>query len=704
MTFAKYDTERPIVSADSETALFRPGCFAPLASCWSFAWFNSDGSVATELLSHREGARKVQDLLQQAIDGDVTLALQNGPYDFAVLCAEYPEAIPLVFDAHEAGGIHDTMYAEQLNDIALGLLRSEFDEESGEYKQNKSYALENLGRIHLGWAGWKGGGNGQDPWRMRYAELRDVPIEDYPEEAAIYPKRDAEATLRIAAMQREIAAGISPHDPLVAMLAHVCRTYLALHLVAIWGEELDPERVIKLESSMRDYSARFVPTLEAAKIVVRTMRGKNAGKLTKKLARLRALVVDDWLNRRAQEEDATGLPSLDEVLADPAAHLPEDMLTDGGKSGNRQVKCSKDVLFDAVDPLLKTTASYLEAEKMRTGYGEKGRRFGRGPLHCRYGLAETGRTTASGGPKRNPTGFAIQTLPRKMPDDLAALILEQWGEPIDVRSCFVARDGWVQSSSDFSALEMVTFAQTCVTLLGHSSLAEAINEGADPHSMFAANLLHCSYEETLALVKAGDKEAKEARQRAKVGNFGMNGAMGAKKFQKYAKGQGIVLSLGECKTMHAAFRRQWPETIPYFDLAAAAVQGGSATTIGIASGLVRGGCGYSDWANGNFQEHAAFLATGALWLIVKECYDERLASPLFGSRVTAFLHDEYRCEHPEEVAHEAAERVATIAREHAQALCPDVKVKIEPCLTRRWWKAAETIRDERGYLQIWEPT
>lgn len=701
MTFPKYDNARPLVAIDSETALFGPGNMAPLASCWSFAWFDEAGNACTELFSHREGARKVMDLLQQAINGHVTLAFQNGPYDFAVLLNEYPEAWPLVIDAHEAGGIHDTMHAEQLIDIALGLLRTEFDEESGEYKQNKSYSLENLARIHLGWPPYK------DEWRMRYAELRDVPIADYPEAAEIYPRRDAEATLRIAAIQREIAEGINPHDPLVAMLAHVCRTYLALHLVAIWGEELDPERVVKLESSMRDYSARFVPELEKAKIVVRTLRGKNAGKLTKKIARLRELVVRDAIERGVVEGlgNCTSLEeAVEAVLLEPATFLDEDMLTDGGKSGIRQVKCSKDVLFDAVDPLLKTTASYLEAEKMRTGYGEKGRRFGRGPLHVRYGLAETGRTTASGGSKKNPTGFAIQTLPRKMPDALAELILEQWGEPIDVRSCFVARPGTVQSSSDFSALEMVTFAQTCVTLLGYSSLADALNADVDPHSLFATDLLHDDYENVLARVKAAEPEAVEARQRAKVGNFGFAGMMGAKKFVKYAKGQGVVLPFHEAKTMHALYRKRWKEAGPYGELANVAVKHGEATMVGLASGLVRGGCGYSDWANGNFQEHAAYGATGALWLIVKECYDERLRSPLLGSRVTAFLHDEYRCEHPKDAAHDAAERVAEIAHDHMQALCPDVKVKIEPCLTERWWKAAKTVRDENGILQIWEPT
>ncbi len=696
----QYDPTRPIVALDSETALFGRGCMAPLASCWSFAWFDEVGNIHTGLLSHQEGARKVMALLQNAIDGSVTLALQNAPYDFAVLAAEYPEALPLIFDAHEAGGIHDTMAAEWLIDTATGLLRSEFDEESGEWKQSKSYSLENLARIHLGWPPYK------DEWRMRYAELRDVPISEYPEGAIIYPKRDAEATLRIAVIQREIAAGIHPHDPLVAMLAHVCRTYMALHLVAVWGEELDPERVEDLDLCMTAYSQSFVPELEKAKLILRTMKGKNKGKLTKKLNRMKELLASDLITRGLIE--VVNASSMDEavaaVLAEPSAFIDDDdLLTDGGKSGIRGLSCKRAVLSDCVDERLKHMSGYLESEKLRTSFSHPMSLFGRGPLHSRYGWAETGRTTCSGGGKRNRTGLNVQQMPRKMPEALVMLMLTLIGEEIDVRSCYVPRPGYVQSSSDFGALEAVTFSQVCKDMVGFSAMGDAINEGADVHALFATGLLDDSYENTIARIAAGDSDAKDARQRSKVANFGMMGGMGAKKFVKYAKAQGVQLTLAQSKDLHSLFRQRWPEALQYFELASASAGAGGTTLVGLSSGLVRGGCSYTDWCNGNFQEHAAFGMKAALWRIVRECYDERCKSDLFGSRVTADVHDEYRAEHPEEIAHEAATRLADVARETMQEICPDVKVSIEPCLTRRWWKQAKTIRDEEGRLQVWQP-
>ncbi len=692
MSFPKYDSNRPIVAIDSETSLFKSGRMAPLATCWAFAWRDARGSIETDLLSHREGAREVMGLLEQAVAGKITLALQNGPYDFAVLAAEYPEALPLIFDAHEAGAIHDTMFAEQIVDIARGLLRMEFDEEAGEYKSKKSYGLENLARIHLWWPPYK------DEWRMRYAELRDVAIKDYPEAASIYPKKDAEATLRITEIQRDIAAGIAPHDPLVAVLAHVCRTYTALHFVACWGHEVDADDAIILEQCIREYGGAFVPDLISAGLVHRVAKGKKAGSLTKKKAPLQALIVNDWLNRFAIDVDTA------DVLTDPATWLPPEMLTDGGRSGVPQVKYASDVLVDCIDPRLKKMAAYLESEKLRSSFGTPLLQFAGRTLHSRYGLAETGRTTCSGGSKRSRMGFNVQQLPAKMPKKLVALMMEKLGREIDIRSCFVPRPGWVYSSSDFAALEMCTFAQACKWLVGYSTLGDALNNGVDPHTLFASDLLSATYEDTLALVKAKDPDAIAARKRAKVGGFGFMGGMGAKKFVMYAKKQDVALELEESQRLHALYRQRWPETKAYFEMASQAVNGGETTMVGLVSDMVRGGVGYSDWCNGNFQEPAAYGATSGVWKIVRECYDERLATPLLGSRMTAFIHDEFQAEHPADRAHEAATRLADVARETMQECVPDVTIRIEPALMRKWWKRAETVRDEQGRLVPWEPT
>ena len=93
-------------------------------------------------------------------------------------------------------------------DIAQGLLRMQWDDEKMEWKANKSYALGSLSHRYLGWQEYK-----KDSWRLRYGELIDVPIGEWPEEAIEYPKKDADATLRIALAQRQLAKELAPAIP-----------------------------------------------------------------------------------------------------------------------------------------------------------------------------------------------------------------------------------------------------------------------------------------------------------------------------------------------------------------------------------------------------------------------------------------------------------------------------------------------------------
>jgi hypothetical protein len=120
------------------------------------------------------------------------------------------------------------------------------------------------------------------------------------------------------------------------------------------------------------------------------------------------------------------------------------------------------------------------------------------------------------------------------------------------------------------------------------------------------------------------------------------------------------------------------------------------------SGRVRGGLGYTDMANGFFQGLAADGAKDALWHIVCECYDETLRSPLLGSRVTGFVHDEYISEHPVDGMHESATRLGEIAVERMSLWTPDVSQEVEPALMMRWSKKAKTVRNEHGHLIPYE--
>jgi hypothetical protein len=698
--------------------------------CFSFAW-RQDGKVKTLLLNYTDGVRELCDLLEQAARGEIVIAGHNLPYDVAV-SADLPPSLymkpagpanrtvlELFFDAYEAGNVHCTQAGEWLNDNAMGLLRSEWNEEKDEYTYKKQYSLENLARIHLDQAPYK------DEWRMRYGELREIPIKQWPARAQEYPKQDAEFTLRIAECQRELAEKIEPHNPLVAGLAHTCRSYLALHLASVWGEEIDPERVAQLNDCLDAYALEIleretftdedeneieIESLEAAGLIHRTMRGKNAGKLTEKKLRLQEMVANDLLARGVIEE-------IGDLKSDSSEWLPEELLTKGGKSGKRTLSVGSSVLADCVDPVLKNMSLYKGAKKLQSNFGKPLVQFGYGPLHSRYNYAETGRTTCSGGSKKNRTGLNVQQLVSELPDELLDLMIARIGDVVDVRSCFVPRKGYVQSSTDFKALEMCTFAEVLMNTVGWSSLREAINNKVDPHIHLAAEQwLKMSYDDAYKLIEVdGDPMGKDLRKLAKVPNFGLPGGMGGKTLVKYAKGfygSGFVrkhFGATQSEQWKKGYQikdqwfETWPETPEYMKIMGDLVGDGDATIIQLYSNRIHGGCTFTMACNTMFQGLAADLATDGLWRIVRECYDARLKSALYGSRVTAFIHDEYRAEHPEECAHEAATRLGEIAVETGHDWCPSVAFEAEPTLMRRWYKAAKTVRDEHGRLVPWEP-
>ena len=128
---------------------------------------------------------------------------------------------------------------------------------------------------------------------------------------------------------------------------------------------------------------------------------------------------------------------------------------------------------------------------------------------------------------------------------------------------------------------------------------------------------------------------------------------------------------------------------------------------------VRGGVGYCDGCNSYFQGLAADGAKAAMFYITQECYlgfgtawprDGRAPSPLYGSRVVACIHDEFLLEVRDDAnAGAAADRLAAVMVEGMARYIPDVPIKAEPVLMRRWLKGAKPVRDASGRLIPWEP-
>jgi DNA polymerase-1 len=346
--------------------------------------------------------------------------------------------------------------------------------------------------------------------------------------------------------------------------------------------------------------------------------------------------------------------------------------TAGGK-----VSTSVDALQEIDDPDLKLLVDYLGWLKLESTYLPVVDRGTREPIQARYGIVESGRTSCS-----NPN---LQNLPRKG----------------GVRQCFVPRPGWVYVAADYSIVELVCLSQVLLKMFGNgnSRMADALIEGQDLHLVTAAMLLRRSYDDTLQAYKDGEPAAKQARQLAKALSFGIPGGLGPAKLAAYLGNYGIKVTESEAKNLKNDWLRLFPEMRLYFDRISAEARFGGTSKHPI-TGFLRGGLEYCSLANHYFQHLASYGAKVALYAVQRACWAQP-DSPLYGSRLVAFIHDELLLEVPENRVHDAAQELSALMISEFLVACPDVPVKVESLAMRRWTKDAKP-KYQNGVLVPWE--
>ncbi len=142
----------------------------------------------------------------------------NTAYDMAVLGQQFPALLPTIFAKYDR---------DEMTDVQNG--------------KPSYYSLANLAKRLLGIELSKG----KDTWRMRYAELRDIPVEQWPAEAIDYAAGDVFITARVYEAQ-------SPHPDEFRQ----ARASFWLHLMSCWGLTTDPDAVKRFaDKARRDYDA-----------------------------------------------------------------------------------------------------------------------------------------------------------------------------------------------------------------------------------------------------------------------------------------------------------------------------------------------------------------------------------------------------------------------------------------------------------------
>ncbi len=471
-------------------------------------------------------------------------------------------------------------------------------------------------------------------WRIRFDELANTPASWWPYPAVEYAVDDSLAVLFLLIDQQTRAKSLGYNLP---TLYEDGRADFALRLTSVNGVVPDQERVERVHSRIVGEMHQLIATLEPSGLVYEKPQNFDLSR-------------DN--NKPAAPEIKRNTKRIKALVEECHPNPP--------RTPTGEIQTTKDVLEECDHPDLARLVQLTHKQKMVSTYLQK---FFAPIIHARFhAIGATSDRTSASGPNMQNTAQ------------------ELW-------ECFNAREGRVLLSSDFDSQEMRTLGQACLDITGSSSLSDRYNENPryDPHTEFAAGLAGISVEDALRLKKQRNPRLKELRQRAKAANFGYPGGMGAETFIRYARGYGVRLSLEGSKELRDHWMAQRPEMRAYFDHVSTLVEQ-HLPHINTQSGYRRGGCGYTDAANGYFQTLAAHSSKAALFRICKQAYTNR-NSWLYGSRPWLFIHDEVILETPEEAGHEAATEIVEHMVEAMAKWTPNIPPAAGAMLMRRWQKA-----------------
>jgi hypothetical protein len=612
-----------VVGLDTETELLgrEQGLAIPRLVCMS--WAARQGDIQAGIVDRHHAVQMTAAWLRNP---DVVLVGNNIGYDATVLCRADTsgELVRLFFDAYSEGRVICNIQRERL----IHLARGQLDQQKGYY--DLASMFQRYYGIELAKA---------DTWRLRYGELYNVPITQWPHEAVEYPIKDAKAHLLVFEAQGGLGA---VNDDVAQSQAD-----FAFKLMTAWGVRTDPQSVFALEQDLHRKSALLRTDLLNTGILKQDRRGG----ISRNMKVVSALV----------EGNAPGAVR---------------------RTPTQRVQTSDEVLRESRHPALHNLADYLDIEKVVSTFLPTLKIGLTHPICSSVTtLKENGRTSQS-----HPN---LQQLPRD----------GGVRECIVPRPGYVFIDGdysTLEVRTFAQVLYWLVGGTTLKDLFGS-------DPSFDPHSRLGAQILGFTYEQMKAAVKAKDARAKEHRQMSKPANFGFQGGMGEATMIAYAKNSyNVIITPEQAKMLKREWVRSIPEVRKYFAHVSGLTRDTFATIAQFVSGRIRGGMGYTELANGYWSALANDGAKHAQFLISRDCY-ARPNSPLYGCRPVMMNHDQFVVEAPEHRAHEAAMQMRVLAEGGMGEYVPNIPIVNEPALMRKWSKeGGDPVYDRNGRLVPYE--
>lgn len=624
---------------DSETYPIRPGRQAPRVVC-------VQSRTDQDRIELREDGL---DRLEAHLAAGSRIVGHHVAFDAACSIATRPRLLRPWFEAYSADRVTCTLVREKLIRIAEGT--------ADRFQAHGLLTVLERYRIAHGFETGDKSLDGSS-WRARYAELDGVPVPEWPPGAVRYALADLDVSRVYAAQEH------APPGWLVDQHAQA-RADFWLYLQRCGGMRTDPIAVEAFARKVEREHEQHRTTCRNAGLV----RSDGSRDTKAAAARMRSICAQKGLRVKLTK---TGAAKVKAETIDQAAAVEQYTALDA------------DQCAATADPVLVSYARYGSVGTLRRR-AERLARAGSIPVQAHFDvLKKTGRTSSSMGdvtPGKPLLAFGdqVQNLNR---------------EP-GLRECYIARPGHVLISVDWSSAELHSLAQVCLWLGLQSELARVLKAGRDPHLHFACVQRGWAYEWAQAAQRgehgpAAQKEVKDARQWAKPFNFGFPGGLGVEKFRLFAaKAYQIDLTDEQARAGRDAWLNTYPEMVGYFTHISDLIDSG-APLVHFMSERVRGDLRYTAAANSYFQGHTSDMAKHAGWNLAREYFGID-PGPLNRANPWNFAHDEHLAEAPEDTAHECAGRMVEIMEASGRIWCPDVPVRAEPALSRRWRKAAGPI-------------
>jgi DNA polymerase I-like protein with 3'-5' exonuclease and polymerase domains len=653
-----------IIAFDFETFLIGyPDQIAPTPVCMSWATMDGEGNIEEQrICATQDIPHFLSQILLAAQDGTVdSLVCANSAFELSKICVYYTHMRPIVCELLRDGKIWDVQIMEKLKLISTN--------GDPDFKSCSLAALvwrylhEDLSHLK----------EGPDIWRLRYSELYNKPISEYPEAAILYSISDSVNTARvffeICKTAQPYGVGSINTAPLQTAFDFYAR------MMTINGFDLDQERVSELETNIRTL---ITPSKEYL---------MEYGYMTK---------MGNKKKKKLQEY----------ILEKFGEDVPRS--AKGGVSTK-----SDDLKKFPPDPLIDMWIEYMTYEKLLTTYIPQ-MMFDK--VHCNYNcIVKTGRSSSR---SSNYYKWKILGKSLKHKHPYPSMNAQNLPRSMDIRPAFRAGPGKVLIVIDYGQLELCSIAQFSYRTFGISDLRDKINEGRDMHSDLACDTLGISYEEFMERRSNGDKKILRARQQHKPVTLGVFGGQGHKRIQeeinKYLP-KNKHITEEDAKHLKQVAIGRYREAKLFFG------EGhGFERVPGFIDSLHNGNTKYNEEknrdedlfafeVNGRYHNNRTYCATangitmqslsadGAKAAVCKVGEASLLeGNILSGCQMKAFIHDEIIIEVPnDDKIEERMDYMASLMIEAMHKVMPDMRITVEASVMDRWLKNGPFIMEKK---------